>query len=60
MIRIIKASKEKKRPKGQMCHSLAQGCKKKVDTGVAAIWTLMSNCGKVEVFLQAILRERNT
>lgn len=30
----------------------------KVDTGVAAKWTLMSNCGKVEVFLQSYFKRK--
>lgn len=41
-----------------MYHSLAQGHKMKVDTGVAAKWTLMSNCGKVEVFLQSYFKRK--
>lgn len=55
MIRIIKITKKKE--KGQMCHSRTQGDERKVDVGVVAKWTLMSNCGKREVFLQSYFKK---
>lgn len=52
VIRIIKIPK--KRQKGQMCQRHAQRDKMKVDVSVAAKLTLMSNCGKMEVFFREL------